>query len=86
MVMREWDLPYLFESILKDRKESDMKEPTYPGNSASHNLTFKWKIEIKRYFKEKCKYNDGLFRLWALMNRQGLYLAKTGMKAIKGYT
>ena len=63
VVIREWDLPHLFKSILKDRKEPDVTELVYPGNNTSHNLIFKYKIEIKRYFDEKYKYNDRLFGL-----------------------
>ena len=41
---------------------------------------------MKHYCQEKSKYNDSQFGLWALIDRQGSTLAKTGIKAVKEYT
>jgi len=42
-------------------------------------------MKMKRYWELKCEYDDGKFRLWTLINGQGSSLAKTGVKAVKGY-
>jgi len=40
---------------------------------------------MKRFFETECKYEDGSYALWSLIDEQGSSLAKIGVKVIKGY-
>ena len=85
-MIREFDSPHFFKPILKQRKKPNLQELCDPSDNASHADIFKSEMKMKWYYKEKSEYNNSLFGLWALINGQGSTLAKTGTKAVKGYT
>ena len=81
-VMSNFKSPQLFECITKDFKEADLKEPSIP-TSESKFLVIKYELDMKKYYDDKKDLDDGLFRLWALLNGQGSNLAKTEVKSMK---
>ena len=84
-VMSEFKSAHLFEKILKEYKSPDLKPPDIPTDIDNKFLLIKYELDMKKYYDDKKDLDDGLFRLWALLNGQGSGLAKTEVKAITSY-
>ena len=84
-MMSEFKSAHLFEPILKEYKAPDLKPPDIPTDAENKFLIIKYELDMKKYYNDKKDYDDGLFRLWALLNGQGSGLAKTKVKAVTGF-
>ena len=81
--MSNFKSPRLFECVLKDFKEPDLKEPSIP-DSESKFPVIKYELDMKKHHDDKKDLEDGLFRSWALLDGQGSNLAKPKVKSVKG--